>query len=550
MSATHLLISIVGEIALLLWGIHMVRSGITRAFGTELRSALAHGLKTRLHAFLAGLGVTAVLQSSTATALMAVSFVGTGAVHLVPALALMLGANVGTTLIVQVLSFDITLVFPVLIALGVLLFRRGRASRLRDLGQVVIGLGLMLLSLHLLSEAIAAGESSATMRDLLAALTGEPLLNVAVAAALTWAAHSSVVVVLAVGSLAASGVIGPEATLAMVLGANIGSAINPIMEGADGDPAKLRLPIGNLVTRLAGAAIALPLIGPAVDWLTTLSPDAGRLAANFHTGFNLVVALVFIGLLGPMAKLLVRYLPARAPASDPARPLYLDRAALATPAVALANAARETLRMADVVETMLSNTQAALRSDDRERIEATSRMDDIVDRLHEALQRYIAGIAEEGMSEAEARRLSEVQAFAINLEHIGDIIDKNLTELAAKRLRLQLSLSPEGMAEIDVMFAQLMEHLRLAVAVFMSNDEDAARRLVSEKEQFREMERSSTERHFARVRQGRLASIETSGLHLDLVRDLKRIEAHLAATAYPLLERTGALKPTRLASIS
>jgi phosphate:Na+ symporter len=550
MSATHLLISIVGEIALLLWGIHMVRSGITRAFGTELRSALAHGLKTRLHAFLAGLGVTAVLQSSTATALMAVSFVGTGAVHLVPALALMLGANVGTTLIVQVLSFDITLVFPVLIALGVLLFRRGRASRLRDLGQVVIGLGLMLLSLHLLSEAIAAGESSATMRDLLAALTGEPLLNVAVAAALTWAAHSSVVVVLAVGSLAASGVIGPEATLAMVLGANIGSAINPIMEGADGDPAKLRLPVGNLVTRLAGAAIALPLIGPAVDWLTTLSPDAGRLAANFHTGFNLVVALVFIGLLGPMAKLLVRYLPARAPASDPARPLYLDRAALATPAVALANAARETLRMADVVETMLGNTQAALRSDDRERIEATSRMDDIVDRLHEALQRYIAGIAEEGMSETEARRLSEVQAFAINLEHIGDIIDKNLTELAAKRLRLQLSLSPEGMAEIDVMFAQLMEHLRLAVAVFMSNDEDAARRLVSEKEQFREMERSSTERHFARVRQGRLASIETSGLHLDLVRDLKRIEAHLAATAYPLLERTGALKPTRLASIS
>jgi phosphate:Na+ symporter len=449
-----------------------------------------------------------------------------------------------------VLSFDITLVFPVLIALGVLLFRRGRASRLRDLGQVVIGLGLMLLSLHLLSEAIAAGESSATMRDLLAALTGEPLLNVAVAAALTWAAHSSVVVVLAVGSLAASGVIGPEATLAMVLGANIGSAINPIMEGADGDPAKLRLPIGNLVTRLAGAAIALPLLGPAVDWLTALSPDAGRLAANFHTGFNLVVALVFIGLLGPMAKLLVRYLPARAPASDPARPLYLDRAALATPAVALANAARETLRMADVVETMLGNTQAALRSDDRERIEATSRMDDIVDRLHEALQRYIAGIAEEGMSEAEARRLSEVQAFAINLEHIGDIIDKNLTELAAKRLRLQLSLSPEGMAEIDVMFAQLMEHLRLAVAVFMSNDEDAARRLVSEKEQFREMERSSTERHFARVRQGRLASIETSGLHLDLVRDLKRIEAHLAATAYPLLERTGALKPTRLASIS
>jgi len=178
----------------------------------------------------------------------------------------------------------------------------------------------------------------------------------------------------------------------------------------------------------------------------------------------------------------------------------------------------------------------------------TSRMDDIVDRLHEALQRYIAAIARGELGDSDARRLTEVQSFAINLEHIGDIIDKNITELAAKRLRLKLSLSPEGLSEIDGMYAQLQDHLRLAVAVFMSSDVDAARRLVAEKEQFRELERVSTERHFTRVREGRRASIETSGLHLDVVRDLKRIDAHLAATAYPLLERAGTLKPTRLAS--
>jgi phosphate:Na+ symporter len=229
-------------------------------------------------------------------------------------------------------------------------------------------------------------------------------------------------------------------------------------------------------------------------------------------------------------------------------PLYLDAAAVRTPAVALANAARETLRIVDVVEKMLAGTQDALHGDDRHRIAETSQLDDVVDRLHQALQRYIAAIAREGLSEVEAQRLSEVQAFAINLEHIGDIIDKNLTELAAKRMRLRLSLSPEGLAEIDAMYAQLLDHLRLAVAVFMSSDVNAARRLVAEKEQFRELERVSTQRHFARVREGRVASIETSGLHLDVVRDLKRIEAHIAATAYPLLERTGALRPTRLAS--
>ena len=548
MSATHVLINLIGQIALLLWGIHMIQSGVTRVFGTDLRATLGRGLGNRFSALLAGLGVTAALQSSTATALMATSLVGAGAVELVPALAVMLGANVGTTLIVQLLSFDVTMVYPVLIAAGVIAFRRGRGTRLQDTGRVVIGLGLMLLSLHLLAEAIAPSEHSTTVAELLAALTREPLLNLAAAAALTWAAHSSVAVVLAVMSFAASGLIGTEAALAMVLGANIGSAVNPVVEGAGGDPAKLRLPLGNLATRLIGAALALPFLGLFAGWLAAIEPAPGRLAANFHTAFNLALAALFIGFLPLVAKLLVRFLPARAPADDPAKPLYLDPAALRTPAVALANASREALRMADVVEKMLASTQATFHGDDRHLVDETRRMDDIVDRLHEALQRYIAAIAHEGLSDSEARRLAEVQSFAINLEHIGDIIDKNITELSAKRLRLKLSLSDEGLAEIDAMYARLLDHQRLAVAVFMSSDSDAARRLVAEKEQFRELERSSTERHFARVREGQKASIETSGLHLDVIRDLKRIDAHLAATAYPLLERTGALKPTRLAS--
>ncbi len=547
MSATHVIIDLIGEVALLLWGIHMVQSGITRVFGTDLRRLLATGLKSRFRAFVAGLGVTAVLQSSTATALMTMSFAGAGAIELVPALAVMLGANVGSTLIVQILSFDVGLVFPVLIAAGVFTFRRGRGTRFQDLGRVSIGLGLMLLSLRLMSVSMAPSEHSDTLRAVLRAITQEPLLNLAVAAALTWLAHSSVAVVLAVASLAASGLLTPEGTIAMVLGANIGSAINPLVEGASGDPVKLRLALGNMATRLVGTALVLPFIGVAAEWLSTVSAS-GRLAANFHTAFNVAVAALFIGFLSPMARLLVRVLPVRAAPDDPSRPLYLDAQAFGMPAVALANAAREALRMADVVEKMLVGTRASFHGDDRHLVAEASRMDDIVDRLHEALQRYIASIAREQLSEAEAQRLTEVQSFAINLEHTGDIIDKNITELAAKRMKLKLSLSPEGLAEIDAMYAQLLDHLRLAVAVFMSSDVEAGRRLVAEKEQFRELERRSTESHFARVREGRKASIETSGLHLDVVRDLKRIDAHLAATAYPLLERTGALKPTRLAS--
>ena len=249
-----ILLDLMGGVALLLWGLHMVRSGIVRAFGSDLRRFLGMALRNRLVAFTAGIFVTALLQSSTATGLMTASFVSSGTVDLVPALAVMLGANVGTTLIVQVLSFNVSAVAPVLILIGVIAFKRGGQTRTRDLGRVAIGVGLMVLSLHILLDTLAPAENAPAVRTLLAAMTGEPVLCLLMAAALTWAAHSSVTVVLLVMSLAYSHFITPVASLALILGANLGSAINPLVEGSRGDnPASRRLPLGNLLNRLVGA---------------------------------------------------------------------------------------------------------------------------------------------------------------------------------------------------------------------------------------------------------------------------------------------------------
>ncbi len=321
-----------------------------RAFGTDFRRVLDRSLSTRLRAFLAGLGITGVLQSSTATALMTTSLAAAGLMDLDDALAVMLGANVGTTLIVQVLSFDITLLFPILIVGGLIAFRRGGTTRIHDLGRVAIGLGLMLLSLHLLGDTVRPAEESRAAREILTAITGDPILNFALAALFAWAAHSSVAVMLTIISLAATGITSPEATLAMVLGANIGTSINPILEGTNGDPVKLRVPVGNFAMRAALAVVLLPLLGPMADFLAGLEPNPGRMAADAHTAFNVAVAIVFIGLLPFVGRLLVRLLPEQERTLDPAAPLYLDRNALDTPAVALANAAREVLRMADIVE--------------------------------------------------------------------------------------------------------------------------------------------------------------------------------------------------------
>src|ERR1035441_3671201 len=247
------ILDLMGGIALLLWGLHMVHSGVVRAFGADLRRLLGIALQNRFRAFLTGAFVTAVLQSSTATGLMAASFVTAGTVDLVPALAVMLGANVGTTLVVQVLSFNIAVVTPVLLLMGVIAFKRGGRTRRRP--QIVPG-------------ALTTTESPPAGRALLSGTTSQPILCLAVAAAMTWAAHSSVAVVLVVMSLGAAHLISPTTVLAMVLGANLGSALNPLIEASQpGNPASRRLPIGNLVTRIVGCALVLPFLHPIADTL-------------------------------------------------------------------------------------------------------------------------------------------------------------------------------------------------------------------------------------------------------------------------------------------
>jgi phosphate:Na+ symporter len=544
---TTIFLNLVGGIALLLWGLHMVQSGILRAFGSDLRRVLAITLRNRLAALLAGIGATALLQSSTATALMTATFLGDGLVGLVPALAIMLGANIGTTLTVQVFSFDVSSAAPVLLGIGVILFKNSVRTRMRDLGRVAIGLGLMLLSLHILLDSLAPAESAPHVQALLAAITGMPLLNVIFGAALAWAAHSSVAVVLLVVSLAYSNFITPVAALALVLGANLGSAINPLIEGGSlRNPIARRLPLGNLINRLVGCALVLPFLYPIAGFMSSFETSPVRLVADFHTFFNLALAAIFIIPLPAFAKLLQWLLPPPAAPFDPSAPIYLDEAAIGTPSLALTCAARETLHMGDLVETMLRDTMVALMTDDRKLVATIERMDNSVDKLHEAIKLYVTKITRESLDDREGTRAMEIIAFAINLEHIGDIIDKNLMELASKKIKHRFKFSDEGMAELRELHGRVLSNLKLALGVFISGDAKIARLLIEEKVGIREAERTAAEHHLARLREGRTESIETSSLHLDVLRDFKRIHSHICAAAYPVLEGTGELQPSRL----
>lgn len=542
-----ILLDLMGGVALLLWGLHMVHSGVVRAFGSSIRRILGAALGNRFKAFLAGIGVTAILQSSTATALMATSLAAGGIIKLVPALAVMLGANVGTTLVVQVLSFDISAVAPVLLVAGVFAFKRGKRTISRDLGRVAIGLGLMLLSLHILLVSLAPAEHAPVVRTLLSAATGEPALNLLIGTVLTWAAHSSVAVVLLVMSLGFSNFVTPEAALALVLGANLGSAINPVLEaGTPDNPASRRVPIGNLLIRLIGCLAVLPFLQPLAHELVALDPSPVRLAADFHTAFNLALAALFLAPLGAIARLLERLLPERKDPVDLGAPLYLDETALETPSVALASAARETLHMGDIVESMLRDGMTALMRGDRKLVAEVSRLDNAVDRLHETIKLYVIKVTRGSLEDHEARRAMEIIGFAINLEHIGDIVDKNLMELAGKKIKRKLEFSKEGAEELEGIHRRIIEDLKFAFGIFLSGDVKIARELLAAKTGFREAEIAASDSHLARLREGRPESIETSSLHLDVLRDLKRIHSHICAAAYPVLEAAGELQPSRL----
>jgi phosphate:Na+ symporter len=536
------LLDLMGGVALLLWGLHMVHSGILRAFGPDLRRLLSKALGNRFQAFAAGLGLTAILQSSTATALITSSFAAEGLVGLVPALAIMLGANVGTTLIVQVLSFNIAPVAPFLFICGLVAFRSGPRSRIKDVGRVLIGLGLMLLALHILLDSLAPAENAPSVRVLMDAITADPVLCIVIAAGITWAAHSSVATLLLIMSLAYSHFISPLATLALVLGANLGSAINPVFEGARRDnPASYRLPVGNLLNRILGILVVLPFLRPVAATLQGWQPDLARLTAEFHVAFNLATAVVFIGLLDPIATLLKRLLPDRVQQADPARPRYLDETALETPSLALADAARETLRMGDMVETMLRKVMTAMMTNDRALVDQVSKTDNAVDGLDEAIKLYLTKLTRGSLDEREGKRAMEIISFAINLEHIGDIIDKNLSELATKKIKRRFQFSPEGAEELSAFHKRIMDGLRIAFGVFMSGEASEARKLLAEKAALRNAELAATETHLDRLREGRPETIETTSLHLDVLRDLRRIHSHICSVAYPVLDAAGEL---------
>lgn len=544
------LMHIAAAVLLLIWAVRMVRTGVERAHGPALRQALKRGGGGSIGMALAGMALAVVLQSSTAVGVLAAGFAASGILGVSAGVAALIGADLGSALVVKILSFDLSWLIPVLMIAGTTLFLKFEARSVRQSGRIVLGVAFVLLSLQMLGSATEPLRETAVLPLVVSYLRGDPLTAFAVSALLAWALHSSVATVLLLATFAGRGMLPLDVAAPMVMGANLGAGIIAVWLTRGMDHEARLIPLTNFAFRaVAGAgAMALILLVP-LPFDRLGATEAGQLV-NLHLLFNLALVLLALPCIAPMERLMRRLIrdPAAATALDPVRPASaLDRSALASPGLALASVKRELLRMGELIETMFRPVMDLMDAGSPERIAQVRAQEAEVDRIHTEIKLYIAELRRAGLSPDEAQRGIELTDVAISLEHIGDIIAKSLLGLAEKKKARGQRFSPAGWAEMTALHARVSANMQMAMNVLVSGDLDSARTLAAEKEALRGLERESLDRHLARLQSGQADSIETSALHLEAVRALKEVNSLLVTVAYPILAESGQLLTSRLA---
>lgn len=547
MTGSATLLQLAGSVALLLWATRMVRTGVERGCGDVLRRKLRGTLGNPFLAMLTGLGMAVTLQSSTAVTLLVGSLAGSGVVTGIGGLLAVRGAELGSALVAKLFTFDLSLLAPAALLVGTVLFGAAKRPGGRLAGRSLVGIGLIVVSLEMMGQATMPLRGDPALLQAAGALAGDPIIAFLIAALVTYLFHSSIAALLLLANLAAHGVVAPEVALTMVLGVNLGSSfIAPILtHGAE--PENRVVPLGNLLMRGLGSLTGLAAVLTFRPSPALLGADPSSQVVNAHLLFNaltLVFGLPLTGLVERGARAIAAF--NQSASDEPAEVSALDETVLAIPALALANATRETVRACETVEVMLARLAELYAKPAPEAIGALRALDDRLDRRHAAIKLYLAKLSAQPMNEAEAARCAELVDGCVKLEQVGDIVVRNLLAHAEKLVSRHLAFTPEGRMELAGMQAAVLANARLAFNVLISRDAETARRLVGEKDRLRDLERRSSRSHFSRLGTGSTESIATSAIHLDTIRDLKQVNSLLASLAYPVLEEQGLLRGSRL----
>lgn len=543
---TAFLIQIAGAAALLLWAVRLVRTGVERAFATQLRQGLRRASDNRPLAALSGLLSAMLLQSSTAVAILVSNFAAKGALTGAVGVAMLLGADLGSAMVAQILLARPGMLVPILILVGVVLFLRSNERRLRQTGRILVGLALIFVSLDMLRTATAPIIHSEGAVAVLGYLDSDLLTAFILGAVFAWVVHSSVAAILLFVTMVAQGALPPMAAMAMVLGANLGGGLIAFVLTLAADMRARRIVTANLVLRGGGAlavllALSFGLLSPA--WL---GESATRQVMNLHLAFNLTLCVLAVPFAGLIARAAERLMPGDTLQTRDRVLNALDQAALIDPPRALSCAARELLRMGEVIEKMLVNAMGLYETWD-DRIAATIKEDEkLLRQMHLDLKLYLASIRFSNHSDEGVNGAIEASLMAANLEAAADQVARKMTELARALHSEGVHFSKSGRQELFDFMDRVQANAQLALKVMMTRNPDDARELVAEKESIRTAEQKLQSKHLSRLREGVSESIETSAIHQETLRILKQVNTSFAMAGYPILQDAGDLLSSRL----
>jgi phosphate:Na+ symporter len=551
MSGSVVLLHLAGAVALMLFATRMVKTGVERAYGDVLRHRLRDTMRNPVMAVVAGTGLAIALQSSTAVTLLVGSFAGSGIVSGAAGQLAVRGAEIGSAIVTKLLTFDLTLLVPLCLIAGTVMFMATERRDWRQIGRILVGIGLLILSLEMIGQASEPLRDSQLMPVIINYFSGDPITAFLIAALITWLFQSSIAAVLLMATLAGRGLITPELGVVLVLGVNLGSSVIAPMLTRGADAAVRVVPVGNLLMRGMGSVIMLILFMIFRPHVAFLGATASDQIVNAHILFNVIILIAGLPLAGFVYKASEKIV-ALGTRPEPAESLQavelsaLNEAALDNPAQALANATREVVRVCETVEIMLKRIIELYEDADEDKIKALAALDDRVDRRHAAIKIYLAKVTRNTLTEDEALRCQELIGACVKLEQVGDIIVRNMLAHVQKKLAKGLEFTPEGWRELSAFHASVLANARLAFNVLVSRDAASASQLILEKDRLRDREKETSHSHFLRLRDGTPQSIETSSIHLDTIRDLKQINSLLASMAYPVLEERGLLSDSRL----
>jgi phosphate:Na+ symporter len=534
---TKLVLILFGGMALLLYGMQLTGEGLQRAAGARLRQILTHLTSNRVMAALTGAGVTALIQSSTATTVMLIGFVQAGLLTLHQAMGIILGADVGTTFTVQLIAFHIYDYAPLLVGLGFAVHFFAKRRLFKDLGQAGLGFGLIFLGLKLMIDGMAPLKDSPLAAQVLLAFAESPILGIAAAAVFAAVVASSAATIGLAIALATHGLLPLSGAVPIVLGANIGTCATALAAAMGSTTEAKRVAVAHIGFKLLGMLVVLPFLGGFEELAARSAHDLPRQIANAHTFFNVGISLLFLPFQRLAARLIVAAVPDRPEEEARFRTRYLDERFADQASLAIGQAQREALRMADIVQGMFRDAAHVFRAGSQELLEDVERRDDQADYLEREIKLYLTRLSRQMMTEDLAQREIALLGFIGNMENIGDIIDKNLMDLARKKLFQGRRFSEAGEAELMDFHAQVSKNLERAIVAFATGDRGLAQEVLDQRAPIRQRERDLRQSHLDRLRAGLAESMETSEIHLDVLTNLKRINSHITAVAYPILEQ-------------